>query len=103
MLATRLAQITADDRQGRDHGLIFRHFAVEDPQRIGHGAPLAIGAHLSHDRLQRLAQRVIVSGPVLRVSHGIDVKSKVRDAEPTQQSVEHFQQLCIANRVLAAG
>jgi hypothetical protein len=52
VLAAGLVEILADAWQLFDDGLVFWNFAVEDAQRIGDGAALAVGAHFGDDRIE---------------------------------------------------
>ena len=69
MLAATLVQKRADARQRLDDGLVFGNFAIEHAQRIGDGAALAVLAHGADDRLQRLAQGLVVGCAVIGASH----------------------------------
>src|ERR1700680_203162 len=102
MLAARLIQELADPWQFFDDGLIRRHFAIEHSQRIGNGAALAVGAHLSDDRLERLAQSFVVDRAISGTTDGIQLQSPVFDAKAVEQSRQQFQNLGVARRRFAA-
>ena len=51
----------ADARKLLDDRLVLGNFAVKHAQRIGDGAALAIHAHVRRDRLERFAQRLVVT------------------------------------------
>ena len=65
MPAARLVEKLADARQRFDNRLICGNFAIEDPKWIGDGATLAVGAHLSDDRFERLTQSFVVGGTIV--------------------------------------
>ena len=102
VFAAGLVEILADLRQLLDDGLIFRMFAVEHAQRIGFRAALAVGAHLLHDGLQRLAQSLVVARAIFRAAYGIQLQIPIAQANFVQQRSQHLQHFGIARRRLAA-
>ena len=59
------AEVVGDLRQRLDDRLVLGHLAVEHAQRVGLGAPLAVGAQPARLRAQRRAQRLHVGRPAV--------------------------------------
>ena len=90
VLAARFVQKFADARELLDDRLIFGNFAVEDAQRIGHCAALAIGAHIRRNRLERLPQSFVVLCAIIGASDRIQLKRPALDPEAIKQCREQF-------------
>ena len=65
VLTARLVEKLADTGKFLDDRLILRNLAVEDAQRVGHGAALAIDAHSSHHRLKRFPKSLVEGGAIV--------------------------------------
>src|ERR1022692_3874467 len=102
VLAAILIQILRDCRESCNDRLVFRNFAIEDSQRMGHGAPLAIDAHLIYYGSEGLPQRLIESGAVGGAAHRIQLQRPVGDADAVEQRGDKFENLRVSRRRLTA-
>ena len=73
MLAARFVKKLADARQLVDDRLVFGNFAVENPQRIGHRAALAVGVHSVFHRGKRFTKSLVIFRAVVGTSDGIQL------------------------------
>src|SRR5215471_20763921 len=94
-------EIISHLRQLFDDRLVFRDFAIKNPQRVGFRAPLAIYTYLVHNIFERRAQCFIKSSPVVSTAYGIELQRPAFDAKPVQQCGEHLQHVSINRRRLA--
>ena len=88
--------------QRLDDGLVFGDFAVEDAQRIGDGAALAVGAHFRSDGDEGCAKDFVVAGAVGGGADGIDFEGPAGDAELVEEGGEHLEDFGVAEGRLAA-
>jgi hypothetical protein len=87
------AQVIGNARERLDDGLIGRHLAVQNAQRVGLGSPLAIAAQARDVLAQGLPQGLDVPRTALRVSHGVEDQLVGRDAaafEIGQRRLDHL-------------
>src|SRR5208337_1873317 len=84
-------------------GLVFGNLAVEDAQRIGYGAALAIGAHGCYHRCERLAEGFVEFYAVGGAAYGVQFERPVGDADTIKQRGQEFEDFRISHRGLAAG
>ena len=92
-----------DGGQLCDDGLVFGNFAVENSQRIGYGAALAVGAHFSDYGCERLAESFVEFDAVGGAAYGVEFERPVGDANAVEQGSQEFQNFRIAHGRLAAG
>src|ERR1700740_1441722 len=103
MVSASIIEKLADGRQLFYDGLVFRNFAVEDSQRIGHRASPAINAHFIDHGGQCLPQGLAEFCTVRGAAHRIQFERPVRDANAVEQCGQKFQDLGIPRRRGAAG
>ena len=101
--AAAFVEKLADARKRFDDGLIFGDFAVEDAQRVGDGAALAVGAHFPDDGLERLAQRFVEAGAVGRAAYGVEFERPAGDADAIEQRGQQFENFGVAGGRFATG
>ena len=92
-----------DYGQRLDDGLVGGDFAVEDAERVGDGAALAVGAHLADNWNEGGAQGFVVAGAVGGGADGVEFEGPAGDAELVEQGGEHFQDFGVAEGAFAAG
>ena len=83
--AAAFVEKLADARQGFDDRLVLGNFAVEDAQRVGDGAALAVGAHFADDGFERLAQRFVEFCAVGGTAYGVEFERPAGDANAIEQ------------------
>ena len=76
--------------------MIFRRFAIEHAQWIRHRPTLAVCAHISDDRLQRLAQCLVKLNAIGRSADRVQFEIPIADANPVQQGRQHLEHFRIA-------
>src|SRR5947208_4877760 len=81
--------------------MIIRYFEIENAKRIRHCETLAVGIHLSHHWRQRLAQSLVILGPIVRTADGIKLEGPIRNAQTVKQRRQQFQQFGVARGRLA--
>jgi hypothetical protein len=101
--ATGFVEKLADAGKSLDDGLIGGNFAIEDAQRIGDGAALAIDAHLSDDRFKSFAESVVESGAIIGASDRVEFENPAFDSQAIEDRGEHLEDLGIAGGGFAAG
>src|SRR5271166_2396178 len=93
----------ADGGERVDDGLVFGNLAVEDSQRIGDGAALAVNAHFRHYRNERLAECLVELRAIGGAAYGVQLQRPVGEAYAVEQGGQELKDLRVSNRGLAAG
>src|SRR5208282_4331768 len=92
-----------DGGESFDDRLVFGNLAVEDAQRIGDIAALAVSAHFFYYGCERLAEGFVEFCAVGGAAHGVQFERPVGDAHAVEQRGQEFEDFCISGGRLAAG
>src|ERR1019366_2914084 len=101
--AASFVQKLGDGGESFDDGLVFGNFAVENSQRIGYGAALAVGAHFSYYGRERLAESFVEFCTVGGAAYGIELECPLGDTDAVEQRGQELKNLRVAHGRLAAG
>src|SRR5271157_1216977 len=102
--AAGFVQELSNGGESFDDGLISGNFAVEDSQRIGYGAALAVGAHFSYYGCERLAEGFVEFCAVGGAAYGVEFERPVGDAYAVEQRGQEFENFRVpGGRLAAAG
>src|ERR1035437_1514362 len=92
-----------DGVESFDDRLVFGNFAVEDAQRIGDIAALAVSAHFFYYGRERLAKSFVEFCSVGGAAYGVQFERPVGDAHAVEQRGEEFEDFRVSGGRLAAG
>ena len=98
-----LVERVGDYWQRLDDGLVGGDFAVENAQRVGDGAALAVGAHLADHGNEGGAQGFVVAGAVGLGADGVQFEGPAGDAQFVEEGGEHLKDFGVAEGAFAAG
>ena len=102
MVPALVARIVLDEREGERDLLAGLDLAVEDPQRVGLGLPLAIGAELGLALGRGLAQGGAVGRAAGPAADRIDQGLGPAHAELAEEGMGHLDDLGVDRSVLFA-
>ncbi len=101
--AAVFVQELADGGESFDDRLVFGNFAVEDTQRVGYGAALAVLAHFRYYGLEGFAEGLIEFYAVGGAAYGVQFERPVGDAYAVQKCGQEFEDFRVSGGRLAAG
>src|ERR1022692_96067 len=92
-----------DGGESFDDRLVFGNLAVEDAQRIGDIAALAVSAHFFYYGCERLAKSFVEFCSVGGAAYGVQFERPVGDAHAVEQRGEEFEDFRVSGGRQAAG